>query len=600
MKSRRDWFLALALVVVTFLVYLPAWNGKPIWDDEIHLTPAKLSSLDGLARIWTEPAAAPQYYPLLHTVFWIENKLWGHWPLPYHLVGIALHALTALLVWRILACLKIPGAWLAVGIFALHPVMVESVAWISEIKNTLSGALCAAAALIYFKFDRDRKLSAYFVALAFFVAALLTKTVVVTLPAVLLIIFWWKRGTIDWKRDVAPLVPFFLVSLVAGLITVWVEQKFCAETGETFHYSLLDRVLIAGRLFWFYLGELFWPKNLTVIYPAWKIDASAWKQYLYPVVALVLFVALWLLRKKSRGAFPAAFVFLAMLSPVLGFFNLSYFMSAVAGDDHAAIFRADHFQYLATVAVIAPTAAALAGIAARLGSRLRPVIYAACGVLLVPLATLTYAHSVGFRDSETCFRDVIAKNPDSVTAGSNLGNVLLQKGAVDEAIVQFQRSVQIDPGYQFGRYNLAAALLEKGETDEAISQLRKVLNVDPNHPRAYYTLANALAKKGETEEAIAYYGRALKLVPDFPDAHCNLANVLLEKGDVENALVHYREALRLQPNNPQAHYNLAVGLVQKGDLEPAIRELQIALQLDPRYPDAEPLLRDLLAQRSRR
>lgn len=599
MKSRRDWFLALALVVVTFLVYQPAWNGKPIWDDEIHLTPAKLSSLGGLARVWTEPAAAPQYYPLLHTVFWIENKLWGHWPLPYHLVSIAFHALTAFLVWRILARLEVPGAWLAAGIFALHPVMVESVAWISEIKNTLSGALCAAAALIYFKFDRDRKLSAYFLALAFFLAALLTKTVVVTFPIVLLIIFWWRRGILSRKRDFAPLIPFFFLSLAAGLVTIWVEQKFCAETGETFHYSLLDRVLIAGRLFWFYLGELFWPKNLTVIYPAWKIDPSAWEQYLYPVAALVLFVSLWLFRKKSRGPFAAAFVFLAMLSPVLGFFNLSYFMSAVGGDDHAAIFRADHFQYLATIAVIAPAAAALVGIAARLTSRLRPMIYAGCAVLLVLLATLTYAHSTTFHDSETCFRDVIAKNPDSATARSNLGNVLLQKGAVDEAIVQFRRSVQIDPGYQFGRYNLGAALLEKGETDEAISQLRKVLNVDPNHSRAYYTLANALAKKGETEEAIAYYGRALKLVPDFPDAHCNLANVLLEKGDVENALVHYREALRLQPNSPQAHYNLAVGLVRNGESDSAIAELQIALQLDPRYPDAEPLLRDLLTQRSR-
>ena len=596
MKSRRDWFLALALVVVTFLVYAPAWNGKPIWDDEIHLTPAKLSSLHGLAQIWTEPAAAPQYYPLLHTIFWIENKLWGHWPLPYHLVNIALHALTALLVWKILERLELPGAWLTAGIFALHPVMVESVAWISELKNTLSAALCASAALIYLKFDSTRSRRAYLIAVVLFLAGVMTKTVIITLPAVLLSIFWWKRGGLRWKRDIQPLIPLFVVGVAAAIVTVWVEQKFCTENGEAFHYSLLDRVLIAGRLFWFYLGKLFWPKNLMLIYPAWKIDQSIWSQYLYPLAALVLFVALWLLCKKTRGPFAAAFAFLVMLSPVLGFFNLSYFMSAAGGDDHAAIFRADHFQYLAAVPVFAISSAAIAWFAP-LKINFRPAIYAGCGILLVLLATLTRAHSTTFRDSETCFRDVIAKNPDSVTARSNLGNILLQKGAVDEAILQFRRSVQIDPSYQYGRYNLGAALLQKGEIDESISQLRQVLYVDPNHRQAYYTLANALAKKGETNEAIAYYGRALKLVPDFPDAHCNLANLLLEKGDIDNALVHYREALRLQPNNPRAHYNLAVGLVRKGDLEPAIGELKITLQIDPNYPDAGPLLQQLLAQK---
>jgi tetratricopeptide (TPR) repeat protein len=460
----------------------------------------------------------------------------------------------------------------------------------------LSGALCAGAALIYLKFDSTRDRRAYVIAVALFLAGVMTKTIIITLPAVLLSIFWWKRARLSWKRDIQPLIPLFVVGVAAAIVTVWVEQKFCTENGETFHYSWLDRVLIAGRLFWFYIGELFWPKNLVLIYSAWKIDQGIWSQYLYPLAALVLFVGLWLFRKKSRGPFAAAFAFLVMLSPVLGFFNLSYFMSAVGGDDHAAIFRADHFQYLAAVPIFAIVSAAITWLA-RLKINFRPAIYTGCGILLVLLATLTFAHSIAFRDSETCFRDVIAKNPDSVTARSNLGNLLLQKGAVDEAIAQFRRSVQIDPGYQYGRYNLGAALLQKGETDESISQLRQVLYVDPNHSRAYYTLANALAKKGETNEAIAYFGRALKLTPDFPDAHCNLANLLLEKGDIDNALVHYREALRLQPNDPGAHYNLAVGLVRKGDLEPAIGELKITLQIDPNYPDAGPLLQQLLAQK---
>ncbi len=203
--SSRNWLFGLILIVATTLAYQPAWNGKPIWDDEIHITIPALRSVHGLARIWTDPAAAPQYYPLLHTVFWIEYRLWGAWPLPYHLVNIALHALTAVLMLRILQRLELPGAWVAAAIFALHPVLVESVAWISELKNTLSGALCAGSALMYLKYDQNRERSAYFIAFVLFLAGLMTKTVIVTLPAVLLVIFWWKRGTLGfgWNKNSA-------------------------------------------------------------------------------------------------------------------------------------------------------------------------------------------------------------------------------------------------------------------------------------------------------------------------------------------------------------------------------------------------------------
>src|SRR2546430_11226448 len=180
--SRRDWVFALALFGITFLVYAPAWNGQPIWDDEIHITRPELRSLHGLVRIWTDPSAAPQYYPVLHTLFWVEHKLWGGWALPYHFVTILLHAILALLIVQILRKLEVPGAWLAAFIFALHPVHVESVAWLSEIKNTLSGALAAAAVLAYLKYDKDRQSGAYLLAIALFVAGLMPKTAIVALP----------------------------------------------------------------------------------------------------------------------------------------------------------------------------------------------------------------------------------------------------------------------------------------------------------------------------------------------------------------------------------------------------------------------------------
>jgi len=334
-----------------------------------------------------------------------------------------------------------------------------------------------------------------------------------------------------------------------------------------------------------------------IIYPVWNISQTVWWQYLFPVAALILFLGLWLIRKKWRGPFAAAFCFLLMLFPVLGFFNLSYFMSSLGPNRHAAIFRADHFQYLATIAVIAPFSAGARWIGGRLQAGLRSAAYLAVGALLLFLASMTWAQSRTYRDAETCFHAVVAKNPNSPTAHSNLGIAMAEKGALNDAIAHYETALELAPNYEFGHYNLGIALLRKGEVDGAIAHLRTVLRTNPNHSKAYYSLAMALVQKGETNQAIAYYDRALKLEPDFPDAHCNLANLLLEKGEIDAALAHYRTALQLQPDNPGAHYNLAVGLVHKGEPDAAIAELRIALQLDPAYPDAEPLLRDLLSRK---
>ena len=544
--------------------------------------------MHGLARIWTDPYAAPQYYPVLGTIFWAEYAVWGAWPLPYHLVNISLHVFTALLLLRIVRHLEIPGGWLAAAVFALHPIQVESVAWISELKNVLSAALGLLAVIAYLRFDSEGNIRWYFVALVWFVLGVMTKTVIAMLPIALLMALWWKRGRLEWQRD-RLLIPFFLVGGGAGLVTAWIEQKMVNNTGESFAFSLVDRCLIAGHAFWFYLVKLFWPANLMLIYPRWQIEASAWWQWIFPFCAIVLLGTLWVLRRWTRAPFAALFSFAILLFPTLGFLNVSYFQFS---------FVADHFGYLACVPVIVLVSATVATVASGNFEPARIASYAFAVVLVGLFGTLSWLHSGLFKDSETIFRDVIRRNSDSFIAHNNLGGALMNRGAAEEAIDHFQKALQLKPGYQFANYNLAVALSQKGDFAEAIPRLRTVLQVNPNHAKASYTLANALTKAGQPDQAIVYYRRALRLIPEFPDAHCNLANVLLEKGDIENALIHYREALRLQPNNPGAHYNLAVGLVRKGDLKAAISELQIALHLDPQYPDAEPLLRDLLAQQS--
>ena len=216
-----------------------------LWDDSAHVTRPELQSLHGLWRVWFDLGATQQYYPLLHSAFWVEHKLWGDAPFYYHLLNVLLHAAAACLLLAALKRLKIPGAFLAAGIFALHPVYVESVAWITEQKNTLSAVFYFASLLFYLRFDEERGARDYFCAAGFFILALLSKTVTATLPAALLVIFWWKRGRLSLTRDVAPLLPWFALGAVAGLFTAWVERRMIGAQGAAFEFTILQRILLS-------------------------------------------------------------------------------------------------------------------------------------------------------------------------------------------------------------------------------------------------------------------------------------------------------------------------------------------------------------------
>ena len=297
----RALIFAVVLAAVTILAYQPAWHGGILWDDEPHIGGPELRTLDGLRRIWFVPRTTQQYYPLLHTSYWLQQRLWGDSTTGYHIVNLLLHIGCVVLVLRILRRLRIPGAELAVIIFALHPVNVETVAWIAERKNTLSGVFALAATLWYLRFDETRSRRSYALALGLFLLGLLSKTAIVTLPLVLLVIFWWKRGAISWRRDVVPLIPFFFFSAALGLMTRWVEYGNIGYRASTLALSPIDRCLIAGRAFWFYLWKLLWPSNLMFVYPRWEINAAVWWQYVFPLAVLVLLGILWSLRRWSRA-----------------------------------------------------------------------------------------------------------------------------------------------------------------------------------------------------------------------------------------------------------------------------------------------------------
>ena len=369
-------------MIVTLIAYYPAWHGAPLWDDDAHLTRVDLRSLTGLWRIWFDVGATQQYYPVAHSAFWLFHALWGDDTLGYHLVNIVLHATSAYLVAVILRRLAIPGAALAALIFALHPVHVESVAWITELKNTLSGVCYLGAVLTYLRFDSTRERRFYVVTLALFVLALLSKSVTASLPAALLVVFWWQRGRIRWQEDVRPLLPLFGLGLASGLFTAWVERSQIGADGPQFQFSLIERTLIAGRAVWFYLGKLVWPDPLIFSYSRWHVSQAVWWQYLFPIALAALFGGLWLIRNRTRAPLAAMLFFAGTLFPALGFVNVYPFIYS---------FVADHFQYLASLGVITLFAAGVTTFVARRVARPDTALAAVALVIGLPAGVLDLA-----------------------------------------------------------------------------------------------------------------------------------------------------------------------------------------------------------------
>jgi tetratricopeptide (TPR) repeat protein len=594
----RRWAAAAALLVVlTTVAYLPAIRAGFIWDDDAYVTSNQtLRSVEGLRRIWFEVGAVPQYYPLVHTTFWVEYRLWGTHPMGYHLVNVLLHGLSAVLLWRALRRLAVPGAWMAAAVFALHPVQVESVAWITERKNVLSGFLYLAAALAYLRFDARRARAAegaqpegrsspwglYVLALALFGGALLSKTTAATLPAALLVILWWRRGRAPWS-EVPLLAPFFALGIGLGLHTAWLERTLVGASGPEWDLSWVDRSLVAGRALWFYAGKLIWPSQLTFLYPRWEIDAAAtflyprWEidaaaawQYLFPLSALAVGLALWALRGRiGRGPAAAVMFFAGTLFPALGFFDVFPMQFS---------FVADHFQYLASIGLIV---LAVAGVARFLSSRISGGARGMAAVVLLILGALTWSQAGAYRDLETLWRDTLRKNPRAWLAHNNLGNVLADRGDLAGAVEAFSRAVEVKPDYAMAYFNRGTAQSGLGRVDDALADLDRALEIDPQLAEALVNRALIREGRGETQGALEDYRRALEIAPWSAAAHSNLGNLYRKLGQGDRALVEYDEALRLDPAYAKAWNNRGSLRVEQGDFLRAIDDFDEALRLDP-------------------
>lgn len=628
--TSHNWLLGLLLLAATFIAYQPVWHFGSAKGEGID---ADLYSWRGLCHIWTQQGEqTPEsqhlglgkgYYPLTYTTYWVEYHLWGPNPLGYYLDNVLLHALNAVVLWLLLRRLKIPGAWLGAALWVLHPVNVESVAWIPERKNTLSGLffLCSLLAALKYWFPAEAKgrcsrngplakieggefhpeiksadpaearhgpVYFYWAALALYVLALLSKTTTIPMPVVILLLVWWKQDRVLW-RDVRPLLIFFVMGIAMGLDTMHVEHNFSKWIGDfrtVFTLPLVDRLLVAGRNVWFYLGKLLWPHPLIFNYPRWKIDplsAMGWLQFL-AVPALLLF--LWLKRRSwGRPVLVALLYFLVLLAPVLGFLNAMFFRRS---------YVADHYLYLACVGPLTLVAAGIVKLSGRLdrtGRVLKPALSAG---LLLALGTLTWNQSRIYSDSETLYRTTLALNPNAWLIHTELAALLGQKGDVDAAIEQFRLALQIQPDAKtFCR--LAEALLGKRQPDEAIVYFNKAIELDPDMAIAYDGLGRAYMAKRQLDDASQNFQKALQIQPDMPLSWYNLGNVCAETGKFDMAVACFQKAVGLQDDFAPAHNNLANIFEMEGRAGEAIAQWRAALKSNPNLTSAQVNLAWVLA-----
>lgn len=549
-------------------------------DDDSMLTDNPLvQSAHGLEDIWFS-TKLPDYYPLTLTSMWLEWRLWGMNAMGYHITNVLLHIFSAVLWWRILKSLAIPGAWLAALIFAVHPVNVESVVWIAQRKNTLAMLFYAVALWGYLRFETEQKQMTngsfkhsgwrwYGLSLLAFLFALWSKTSVVMFPVVILLCAWWRRGGIVW-RDLRRSAPFFGLALIWGLVTVWFQYHSAGAGADVATRSFGARLAGAGMAAWFYLWKAIWPTKLAFVYPQWEINAGSPLVYL-PVAAWILcFGVFW--RWWGGWGKPLLFglgYFVVTLLPVLGFLKI-YF--------HRYSLVADHWQYFSIIGVVALMVGAGNRYLATNGKFM--LVGRGIGVLVVgALCFLTWQQCRIYGDAETLWRDTLAKNPtcwlahnnlgvilgehalrikpDSPEAHDNLGTVSVRAGLVQEGIAHMMEAVRINPDYDLAYYNLAFVLLETGKFEEAVGCYEQVLRINPDSLEAHNRLAGVLARLGRMPEAMAEWERVLELDPNFADAHNNLGMALMQTGRLAEAVPHFEEAVRIKPDYAKAYDNLA-------------------------------------------
>lgn len=588
----KPYAIIAAIFLTTLLAYLPALSSGFIWDDDDYVTEnGALRSPAGLWAIWSDPSATPQYYPIVHTTFWLEYQTYQLNAAGYHLVNILLHCVVASLAYLIGRRLAIPGSWLIAWVFALHPVHVESVAWITERKNVLSAVFYLLAAWSYLRYagviraaqhdpGRRGRWLAYLGSMMFFVAALLSKTVTASLPAALLLILYWKRGSLS-RRDLLSVAPLMIIGAGFGLMTAYLEKVQVGADGIDWDLEWSQRLVIAGRAIWFYAGKLVAPVELIFTYPRWQIPAGLSLQWLWPITAAAVLVGFWFARRRiGRGPFVAVAFFCGTLFPALGFIDVYPMRFS---------FVADHFQYLASLGVITLVVTAMLRLTNHLSSDsdqgvLVKGILVSCVLLL--MTVLTWKQTLIYRDLETLWRETLAANPTSWMAHNNLGSILNRRGDYVEAEEHLRESIRLKPNFADSVNNLGKAREGQGDVDSAIELYSQASSLKPTDPQIWANLGAMLGATGKLEGSKTVLRKALELDPRNATALTNMGTLAAMDGDTVSAIEYYQVSLKSDPSNVDTRLNLSQMYIQSERNDDAIEVLRWILDRDPNQPRA--------------
>ena len=576
------WLGALAILVLTFAAYFPALRGGFVWDDDAYVTANPLlRASDGMWRIWFSLDSPSQYFPLTYTTFRIEHALWGLNPLGYHIVNVLLHVANALLVWRLLRLLSVPGAWLAATIFALHPVHVESVAWVTERKNVLSTFFYLTSLWSFLAFawppasptvGTRPRWSLYVLSVMLYLMALFAKTTACTLPAAMLLILWWKRKPID-RRQLALISPFVIAGVAMGVVTILWERHHQGTMGQAFELPWLQRLLIACHAVWFYLGKLVWPADLSFSYPQWPILTHDPWQYIWLAACLGAGIGLWFSRRWGRGAVAAALFFAATLAPMLGFIPLYTFTYT---------FVADHYQYVASLGPIVVVAYFV-----RPGSRTGVLRLLVSGLILLLLGSLTWRQAHAYQDQGTLWRDTLDKSPSSWMAHNNYAAWLLAKHDHAGAREHIARTLELKPKHPQALINLARLYEEQGDAEQAIANLQLAIHEAPRYSEPHYQLAGLYFNLRQLPQAVVEYRKALELNGRHEAAHCELGMALELTEKPDEAVAEYRQVIRLNEASIRGRLGLANVLTRLNRWKEAAEHYAVVLKLDPNNPGAQ-------------
>jgi len=564
--DRRTWLFGMAaILVMTFLAYLPALRGEFVFDDQTLLQNPYVTSAGEFWKIWLEPRQnplEPHYWPVTYTVLSLEYRAWGAWPPGYHAVNLLLHIATVFLFWKVSREIGVPGAGWAAAIFALHPMHVESVAWIVELKDMLSGFFYGLAFISFLWFVNRRSWPAYAISIVAFAGAILSKSVVVTLPAGLAVALTFNDAT-KRKSDIAParvplqnallaLVPLLIIGLALAFFDVRVAGEREAIEAEIKNQPWLDRFAIAGRALWFYGSKLIWPSDLCSIYPRWKVGESFLISILLPVIWIPAVFSM----RKSFGSWLAGPIlclgyFVATLSPSLGLFPFGWQRFA---------FVADRFSYLASAGLIILFVSTVLKLADRSSSPARMTKLTMIPVILA-LGFATAGKSATYRTGEAFWKETIRSNPAASIGYHNLGITFEQMNRLDEAIPLLQKAIELAPQAKYVG-DLAEALEKHGDKEAAILKYRESIQMNPRWPESYFNLAMLLDDMDRLGEAMPLYSDAARLAPDWPVARNGYGTALARKGRTKEAVAEFRAALELQKNFPEAEENLRDALAE--------------------------------------